>query len=159
MNITFYDCTADHRVVNKAPYMRPLLTVNSMEVTYNMDIINPVFTLEYNSNFPLHCNYCYCAELNRYYFILTMTQDPGSILTIRCQEDIRMSHIRPNDFSMVVTRNEYIRKSNIPDKSLPINADFHIPIIIPFDNSLFQERPDTLFHANQPLYFDIVETI
>jgi hypothetical protein len=133
-----------------------------MECTYDVDILHPIFRIAYNAAFPnsksnTPCNYAYCDELKKYYFILSMTEDPGAILTVKCEVDVRMSFIKDNDFPVVVSRNQYKNKSNVPDKSFPVDPSFHIPKVIKYDDSIF------IYHSGlydtQPQSYDIVETI
>ena len=82
-------------------------------------------------------NYFYIDELKRYYFITTMEEQAGTTLHIIGKEDIRMSKIKDNDFDVAVVRNEKIKNSNIADKSLPVDPQYHIPIVTPWVTDLF----------------------
>lgn len=158
MKITFYDCTADKKRVNKLPYMTSKITFNTFEPINAVDIVKPVFTLEYESEIPLSYNYCYIDELKRYYYILSMSQDPGNLITVRCLEDIRMSKINGNDFEVTVIRNEHIKNSNIIDKSLPVDPQYHEPEVTPWSSDIFQFANTELLLGGQPRYYDILET-
>lgn len=138
MHITFYDCTADQRRVNKLPFMTQIgPSRQSIEAINDVNIITPDFTLAYNQSYPLEMNYFYIEELERYYFITAMEEQAGTTLHIIGKEDIRMSKIKDNDFDVTVIRNEKIKNSNIADKSLPVDPQYHTPIVTPWSSDLF----------------------
>lgn len=158
MIITFYDCTADKKRVNKRRFMTEKITLNSFEPINAVDIVKPVFTLEYKSTIPLTYNYCYIDNLKRYYYILSMSQDPGNLITVRCLEDIRMSKIDGNDFELTVIRNEHIKNSKIVDKSLPVDPQYHEPEVTPWSSDIFQYPLNEMLLGGQPRYYDVLET-
>lgn len=67
MKIVFYKCTSEYNRINKI-LVEPLEVEGKMRNEVN--IINP--TIELTTN-PLGYNYCYIPELNRYYFINSIT--------------------------------------------------------------------------------------
>ena len=162
MTVTFYRCTADHRLVDKTSKMTQIFPA-TIEAINDVDIITPRFTVAYNSDYVDHedlssINYFKIDELSRYYFILDMVEQAGTTLLIDALCDVRMSFIKDNDFEVVVIKNEKIKNSRIIDKSLPIDPQYHEPEVLPLYTDLF-EHTAVGSHITQPRWYDIIETI
>lgn len=156
MHITFYNCTADQRRVNKLPYMTQIgPSLMTIDAVNDVDIITPDFTLAYDASYPLTMNYFYIDELKRYYFITTMKEQAGTTLHIKGKEDIRMSKINGNDFTVSVIRNQFIKNSNIIDDSLPVDPQYHEPIVSPWSDEVFASNEFPT--VGQPEAYDVIE--
>lgn len=153
MVLRLFDCKADMRRVNKLPYMTEKHATDIYNAQYNLDIITPTFIVNYVADFPLHCNYAYCPDLNRYYFITSMTEDPGTSITLHCEVDVRMSFLNDNDFPVVVTRNEFMDKNDNRDESLPIRDNENSIKVMKYANEIFAKKDGS------PQQYDIIETI
>lgn len=156
MYIIFYDCTADIKRVDKSPYMTEKIRYNTFEQPSNVDILRPVLTLTFQPPIPKSYNYCYIDTLERFYFITSMSEDLGGVIRIECLIDVRMSFINGSDFLFSMIRNEY-RKTNVPDKELPINPSYHEPEVLPYDNNLF--KISSGIGPGTPGWYDVIETL
>ena len=88
MNIILYKNKSDNRVLRKS--LTQISTPVSCEIYNSESIISPRFILEYSGVEP---NYCYVAELNRYYYIKDIVLAPGGQRILMCEVDVLMSNI------------------------------------------------------------------
>lgn len=88
MYITLYRNGSDNRVLRKS--LTQISTPLSCDIYNSESIINPRFILEYVGVEP---NYCYVAELNRYYYIRDIVLAPGGQRILMCEVDVLMSNI------------------------------------------------------------------
>ena len=88
MYITLYRNGSDNRVLRKN--LQQISTPLSCDIYNSESIINPRFILEYVGVEP---NYCYVAELNRYYYIRDIVLAPGGQRILMCEVDVLMSNI------------------------------------------------------------------
>ena len=156
MYVTFYDCTADIKRVDKSPYMTEKARYNAFEQPSSVDILRPVLTIAFQPLVTTSYNYCSIDSLNRFYFITSMSEDQGGVLKIECLIDIRMSFINGSDFLFSMIRNQY-RKTNVPDAELPIDPAYHEPEVLPYDNNLFKITSG--IGPGTPGWYDVIETL
>lgn len=87
MTIKFYKNYSENRVVNKN-----ISQVGSdVSGTFREDVsvTDPVFTIEDYTNFnPATVNYCYIADLGRYYYITDIRVLSKTIYEIHCHVDV-----------------------------------------------------------------------
>lgn len=144
MEIVLYSSTADPRDLYKATKLTTIATVNA-EPYYPIDVTVPEFRLAYNQNFR-NINYCYVAELGRYYFISDITLESGNAMIIHCECDVLMS-FRSSilELDCICVRNEneyneYIQDTDIPSSTKATITNFIInestPFIIPVDDTV-----------------------
>ena len=88
MYITLYRNGSDNRKLRKS--LTQISTPLSCDIYGSESIINPRFILEYAGVEP---NYCYVAELNRYYYIRDIVLAPGGQRILMCEVDVLMSNI------------------------------------------------------------------
>lgn len=88
MYITLYRNSSDNRKLRKS--LTQISTPLSCDIYGSESIINPRFILEYAGVEP---NYCYVAELNRYYYIRDIVLAPGGQRILMCEVDVLMSNI------------------------------------------------------------------
>jgi len=88
MYIVLYKNKSDNRVLRKQ--LTQISTPLSCDIYNSESIINPRFILEYVGVEP---NYCYVAELNRYYYIRDIILDKGGRRILMCEVDVLMSNI------------------------------------------------------------------
>ena len=88
MYITLYRNGSDNRVLRKS--LTQISTPLSCDIYGSESIITPRFILEYVGSTP---NYCYVAELNRYYYIRDIVLAPGGQRILMCEVDVLMSNI------------------------------------------------------------------
>ena len=88
MYITLYRNNSDNRILRKS--LTQISTPLSCDIYGSESIITPRFILEYAGVEP---NYCYVAELNRYYYIRDIVLAPGGQRILMCEVDVLMSNI------------------------------------------------------------------
>ena len=88
MNIILYRNNSDNRVLRKS--LTQVSTPLSCDIYGSESIITPRFILEYVG---VEANYCYVAELNRYYYIRDIVLAPGGQRILMCEVDVLMSNI------------------------------------------------------------------
>jgi len=88
MYITLYRNGSDNRVLRKS--LTQISTPLSCDIYGSESIITPRFILEYVG---VEANYCYVAELNRYYYIRDIVLAPGGQRILMCEVDVLMSNI------------------------------------------------------------------
>ena len=88
MYITLYRNGSDNRTLQKS--LTQVSTPLSCDIYGSESIITPRFILEYVGVEP---NYCYVAELNRYYYIRDIVLAPGGRRILMCEVDVLMSNI------------------------------------------------------------------
>lgn len=136
MIVTIGTTTNDKRDLNKL--------FSGVDVTVQpkqpCDILNPVFVLDYNSEF-VSANYVYCPDFGRYYFIVkppTLLQ--GHRMELSCSVDVLMSfNANIKNVSALVVRQEHAGLSLQSDPSVMIK---NYAII---DSYPFPSRFDTAF--------------
>ena len=117
MNVTLYKTSDDMRKVNKK--LTTIGTQKTLTIYDSIDIISPVFVLDYNADL-LTANYLYCGNLARYYFINNLTLDSGKRMYISCSEDVLMTfRTQLLNCECCVMRNENALGEVVDDK-LPI---------------------------------------
>jgi len=88
MYIILYKNKSDNRVLSKS--LTQVSSPLSCDIYGSESIITPRFILEYVG---VEANYCYVAELNRYYYIKDIVLAPGGQRIIMCEVDVLMSNI------------------------------------------------------------------
>ena len=88
MYITLYRNGSDNRILRKS--LTQISTPLSCDIYGSESIITPRFILEYVG---VEANYCYVAELNRYYYIRDIVLAPGGQRILMCEVDVLMSNI------------------------------------------------------------------
>lgn len=144
MVIVLYSSTADPRDVYKGTKLTTIATVDA-EPYYPIDITVPEFRLAYNQNFG-SINYCYVADLGRYYFVSNITLESGNAMIIHCECDVLMSFKTGIiELDCICVRNEnqynnYIQDPDIPSSTKANITNFIIgdstPFIVPGDDTV-----------------------
>ena len=88
MYITLYRNGSDNRILRKS--LTQISTPLSCDIYGSESIITPRFILEYVG---VEANYCYVAELNRYYYIRDIVLSPAGQRILMCEVDVLMSNI------------------------------------------------------------------
>lgn len=89
MKITFYKNISSDNTINKS--LSLVHDVIECVVKQPISIINPIVTIEYNSDINKNCNYVYIEDFNRYYYVTDMQPLTGSRLQIELKVDVLMS--------------------------------------------------------------------
>lgn len=115
---------SDNRNVLKT--YETLKTISGIFPTGSVDILNPVFIVDYDENI-LPCNYLYCDTTNRFYYVSPPVLIDGRRIELHCTCDVLMSW-RSNlmECPATVIRRERHNSDTggtlIQDAKLPINS-------------------------------------
>lgn len=101
----------------------PSATISATVELYEpCTISDPKFILAYNSAI-LSCNYCYCPDFNRQYFIKNIEFAPGGQMIVTCKTDlINTLGIALLHMPVVITRatTKDAKPTHIKDTQLPL---------------------------------------
>lgn len=89
INIDFYKCTDDKRVINKT--LGTAKTLSDCTLNDESSIINPSFIIDTDSTIYDY-NYVYIAYFGRYYYITDIIVLNGEQMKINCAVDVLKSH-------------------------------------------------------------------
>lgn len=112
MNVKLYINSSDPRASQKNLTLKA--TLNNVQLTEQTSMENPSFLLDYNVTY-LSCNYVYCAEFGRYYFITGREIRNGNQIILNCHVDVRVSF-----------RSQIMQSDIIADRSSS-NGDAYVP--------------------------------
>ena len=135
MILNLLKTTDDVRVCAKT--VIPVTTINAIP-TEKVNILNPSFIVEYNANL-LNANYCYIAELGRYYYITSHNLERGNRLIFNCEVDVLKTYYEQikNCTATVIRSESEGKPTSIIDKTLPINPNKEEVLSILFDKQPF----------------------
>ena len=123
MTLYLYDVSADTRCLTKVIFgtTAAIKTAADIEPTEGVDVLSPAFILGYDSDY-LHCNYLYCAELNRFYYITEMTIDTAQRIHVQCSVDVLQTYASSilNCMATVVRSESVGRPTMYTDSKLPV---------------------------------------
>ena len=130
ITLELYRCPSDERMVSKT--LNDKFTFNHITFKNDTSIMNPVFivgAIKGNKE-PMYTvvwwrkfNYCYCPNLERYYFITDITFTRQGLVELNCSVDPLMSFKEDILAStQLITRQENKIQKYIPDQSLPIHS-------------------------------------
>lgn len=125
LSITLYTSTADPKEVDKSS---KLTQIGSAAITAtptnDIDILNPVVVLNYNSNY-IGANYAYIPAFERYYYINDKSVKPGQAITLTMSVDPLMSFKSSIlGCKACVTRSESVGgPTEVNDDKLPIDPN------------------------------------
>ena len=130
-NITLdlYRTPSDERMVNKT--LNDKFSFDKINLKQDCSITHPVFVLgKTSSSEPMDTvgwwrkfNYCFCSNLDRYYFIRNIVFQKTGLVELQCDVDPLMSF--KDDIlnsTQLITRQENKIQKYIPDQSLPIHS-------------------------------------
>ena len=130
ITLELYRCPSDERMVSKT--LNDKFVFNHITFKKDTSIINPIFivgAIKDNTE-PMDTvgwwrkfNYCYCPNLERYYFIRNIVFQKTGLVELQCDVDPLMSF--KDDIlnsTQLITRQENKIQKYIPDQSLPIHS-------------------------------------
>lgn len=122
LTVTFYTSTANPKQLDKTGYLTAIGTAKTLHVKHKIDLLNPVFEVDYNSLF-LPANYIYISEFGRYYFV-TIATDTAQRMTITGTVDVLYSHAAQiKNCPCTVIRSENAGVNYVIDSKLPIDPN------------------------------------
>lgn len=145
--ITTFQCSDDIRVINKT------LTNNvdyECEILDSMNVINPQLRLFCTST-TFNNNYAYIPFLGRYYRITDFSVESAETIIINTEIDVLYTYKTALlDSTFLVTRNENIGSTYIPDSHLPLYPYKEMKVI-EFSDSEFNLNTATVNNYNYVL--------
>lgn len=122
LSISFYTCTANPKKLDKSEDLTAIGSALTSNTKHNIDIINPVFTVDYNADL-LPANYIYISEFGRYYFI-TISTDTAQTMRISGTVDPLYSFAAYiENCPCTVVRSEKAGINYTVDNKLPIDPN------------------------------------
>lgn len=120
--VSFYTSTANPKKLDKSGNLTIIGTAKTINAKHQIDIISPVFTVDYNADL-LAANYCYIPAYNRYYFCSVAT-DTAQKITVSCTVDPLYSFATSiKKCPCTVIRSERAGINYTPDNKLPIDPN------------------------------------
>lgn len=120
--VKFYTCTANPKKLDKSGDITLIGTQKTVNAKHQIDIISPIFTVDYNADL-LAANYCYIAAYNRYYFCSVAT-DTAQKITVSCTVDPLYSFATAiKNCPCTVVRAELGAPTHIIDNKYPIHQN------------------------------------
>ena len=136
MTVTLYKNTSDKRNLNKV-----ISEIKSVSATAKGDIniISPTLIIQYfNTDF----NYCYISELNRFYYVNSLTLLTGQRMQINLSVDVLMTYKEEiKNLTVNVLRYENIEPTFLSDSRIPLFSDTVQKVI---------EFPENIFNIESP---------
>ena len=130
MTLYTYNLIKDRRIVDKvtdATILSPVAIGETLDVYLNgtmrekLDYINPVFLLQVAPAKITACNYLYCSELNRYYFVNNKVAVNDKLYEFHCHEDVLNTYRTQLKGSRgYVTRRQSNNRPYIVDTQRPV---------------------------------------
>lgn len=94
-HLTLYSCTASKETVDKSG---SLATIEAMtgDFVESMSLLNPVFQVKLTTTATAakilsECNYVYCQEFGRYYYVDNIIMIANNLVRIECSVDVLYS--------------------------------------------------------------------
>ena len=136
MDISLYVNSSQNNILSKN--IELIDKTRIIEPFESFDILAPVVVLDYKDEW-LSCNYAFIPQLNRYYYVETMTLQTAKRVTLKLKCDVLMS-FKDEIVSATATvvRNEKIGSTAVPDTKLPID-----PSEIWYEGIDFPKQPIT----------------
>ena len=136
MTVTLYKNTSDKRNLNKV-----ISEIKRVSATAKGDIniISPTLIIQYfNTDF----NYCYISELNRFYYVNSLTLLSGQRMQINLSVDVLMTYKEEiKNLTVNVLRYENIEPTFLTDSRIPLFSDTVQKVI---------EFPENIFNLESP---------
>ena len=129
---TLYHNYSDNNVFNKN-----IVSISDVDIvpTEMVNIIQPVFELDYNSN-VFSANYIYAPFFQRYYYIISHAIGRGKKIYLTCLCDTLMSyHDEILTADICVVRSENPVNRNLTDDKIPVSPKEYWIETNPFPNN------------------------
>lgn len=92
MTCYLYNISADNRQLVKVDNSTPYTEAHTaVKPTAPLDIITPTFIFDYSAA-ALACNYLYCSEFGRFYFVKNIAVDTAGRINISCAIDVLQTY-------------------------------------------------------------------
>lgn len=133
MTIDLLQTASDKRAVSKS--FTTLQSDVQCTVKQPCAMSAPTFVLHFSSA-AMSCNYLYCADLGRYFYVTEKTLLSGERIELQCRSDVLMSFASDIlNITTTIVRHETAGVNEIPDSLLPLSPT---------------KRSHTMFLSNAP---------
>lgn len=132
-HLNLYSCTASKETVDKSGSLT-LIEAKTGNFVEAMDLLNPVFQVKITADATAakilqQCNYVYCQEFGRYYFVTGLTMPAKGVVRIECAVDVLMSwKTAILAQKVIVSRNEKDYALYLDDSALKVYNNPNITI-------------------------------
>ncbi len=95
MKFWLYDMQGDKRYLDKTSFMTPLYNEGEQNdyfegaIIDDTSVVDPVFKFS-REKYWKRCNYIFCQDTNRYYYVQDVTMSRGYVL-VKCHVDVLMT--------------------------------------------------------------------
>lgn len=121
-----WHCADDPRTVSKT------LTNQldySCQLLDSAEMVNPTLRVKC-TNETFNANYCYISFFDRYYYITGQAVEGANTILLHCQLDVLYTYRQALlNSKFLVTRNEKIGSTYIPDTMLPLKGNKEMKVI------------------------------
>ena len=132
-HLNLYSCTASKETVDKSGSLT-LIEAKTGNFIEAMDLLNPVFQVRITASATSakilqQCNYVYCEEFGRYYFVTGITMPAKDVVRIECAVDVLMSwKTAILAQKVIVSRNEKEYALYLDDSALKVYNNPNITV-------------------------------
>ena len=123
MTLYLYNISADTRCLTKVTIgtTPAIKTAADIKPTEGLDVLTPHFILNYDASY-ITCNYLYCAELSRFYYVTVITIDTAQRINIDCSVDVLQTYATDilNCMATVVRSESIGHPTMYTDSKLPV---------------------------------------
>lgn len=122
IEVIFYKCTADNRVVDKTSFLTQQST-KECNFFNQTGVMHPSILLAYDSNIVTDCNYFRISSWNRWYYITGIEVMSGGRMVVTGSEDVLFSNK-----DEIRALNAYVVRTELTDKSNKLVVDSKHPV-------------------------------
>lgn len=132
-HLNLYSCTASKETVDKSGSLT-LIEAKTGNFVEAMDLLNPIFQVRITASATSakilqQCNYVYCQEFGRYYFVTGITMPAKDVARIECTVDVLMSwKTAILSQKVIVSRNEREYALYLDDSALKVYNNPNITV-------------------------------
>ena len=116
MQITIYNNASDPRRATKD--LSNQIKATAINFYEESTVEEPNVLMKYNADYA-KANYCYIPQMNRYYYIDSVSMLNSSQMILRCRSDVLMS-FAIRQLTAVISRNENLYNLYYPDKAFKV---------------------------------------
>lgn len=140
MTIQLYNCKCEPRVVNKKTGIVQKGQPITGQFRSSVNIQNPEIVIE-GTAISKDCNYCYIEDLDRYYYIDSITSERNNITILNCRIDVLYTYsVYINECYGLIDRAE---KQVEETGSGNIKSAFNRYV---YDSEFVREAPNAIVH-------------
>ena len=133
VSVVFYKCSCTDEVIDKTNYLTVLDTLSG-QYRGEVNILSPVIRISPTTNATLaklltECNYCYIADLGRYYYVNDITAVANNVIEMRLTVDVLHSwRTAIKAQKVIVSRNQKDYNAYLDDPALKVYNNPNITV-------------------------------